>query len=118
MARKLKKSWYTRKKLLYRFISLMAFFVLLGGVYEAVMLYRLYREEENIQEDIEQIDRDNRKKEKIQYDLENDPRVIEKRAREELGLIKDGDRVFQIYRPNSKNETGEDEQSDRVDTQK
>jgi cell division protein FtsB len=118
MARKIKKSWYTRKKLIYRLLSLMAFFILLGGVYEAVQLVQLHLEGKNIKEEIEQIDQGNREREEIRDGLVNDPRVIEKMAREELGLIKEGDRVFRIIRPDSQKETVDDGQSDRVDTQK
>ncbi len=118
MVREIKKSWYTRKKLAYRLLSLMAFFVLLGGVYEAVRLIQLHLEERDLEEEIEQLEEGNHERRKVRDGLAKDPGVIEKAAREELGLIKEGDRVFRIIRPKSQKEASEDGEPERVDTHK
>ena len=102
MKRKAGRSRYKRKRLLYRFISIVAFFALLGGVYEAIRIVQFHLEAQNLQREIELLERENRELIEARDKLLNDPAEIERRAREELGMMKDGERIYRRIEPRTR----------------
>jgi len=98
------RSHYVGKRLFYRLLSIIVLFVLLGGVFEAIRLVQLHLEERDLQEEIDRLRRENHDMEEMRKRLAEDPREIEKRAREDLGMIKEGDTIFRVIRPRSREE--------------
>ncbi len=66
---------------------------------DAVKLFRLHFAEEDLSGEIERLKVENSRMEEEKRLLEEDPHEIEKRAREELGMIREGDRVYRVVRP-------------------
>jgi len=106
MRRKAGRSRYKRKQLLYRLLSIVAFFALLGGVYEAVRIVQFHLEAQNLRKEIEFLESENRHLEETREKLENDPAEIERRAREDLGMMKDGERVYRRIEPRAQGSDG------------
>ncbi|OGF97606.1 MAG: hypothetical protein A2Z06_03610 [Candidatus Glassbacteria bacterium RBG_16_58_8] len=90
---------YRRKQIIFRVLTAVVFFVLLGGLLESVRLVQLYFEERNLREEIVRLQAENGPLEEEKRRLIKDPQEIERRAREELGMIREGDTVFRIIRP-------------------
>lgn len=112
MRRMVGKNRYKRKRLLYRFLSIVAFFALLGGVYEAIRIVQFHLEEKNLQREIELLKRENQEMAETREKLENDPFENERRAREELGMIKEGERIYRVIEPLAQEGNDREEKSE------
>jgi len=121
MRAKLTRSRYRRKAIFFRFLSVALFFILLGGAYEALRLVQMHFEEETLQEDIDRLRQENRSMSAMREKLEGqeNPAEIERRAREELGLIKEGERVYRRVTPRAEEEDEEEKlRTERLDSSK
>ncbi len=112
MRRNVVKYRYKRKRLLYRFLSIVVFFALLGGVYEAIRIVQFHLEEKNLQREIDLLKRENQEMAETRDKLENDPAEIERRAREELGMMKKGERIYRVIEPRTKESDDRKEKSE------
>ncbi len=108
MRGKTSRSRYRRKKLFYQLLSIIVLFVLLGGVIEAIRLVQIHLEERDLQEEIDRLRTDNQNMQEMRRKLAQDPKEVEKRAREDLGMIREGDTVFRVIKPLPREETEED----------
>jgi len=66
------------------------------GTHGYLAMSRTQKEIKKVQADLEQLNRENLKLEEEVQDLKTDPRVIEKIARDELGLARPGDIIYII----------------------
>lgn len=88
------------KKSILRTVLIVVLTLAVGYVFarEISEVNLLYKEKEKINGRIEELENANKElKEKIEA-IKNDKRYIEKIAREELGMIKEGDKVYRFAR--------------------
>ncbi len=81
----------------------------------------MHFEEETLQEDIDRLRQENRSMSAMREKLEGqeNPAEIERRAREELGLIKEGERVYRRVTPRAEEEDEEEKlRTERLDSSK
>ena len=109
MRRERGKSRFKRRRLLYRIVSVFSLFVLLGGAYEAIRLVQFHLEEKGLRDEIDRLKRENREMTETKRRLEEDPSEIERRAREDLGMMKEGERIYRLIEPRSRGEDGVEE---------
>jgi cell division protein FtsL len=87
MMKKQKKSNFSLYRLL--FLIVVGYFIYVIGMQQYDIL-KIYQEESNVDVKLEQVKKENKMLSKEKEQL-NDPAYIEKIAREELGLVKDGE---------------------------
>jgi cell division protein FtsL len=85
-----------RRVLRYTLILLLVSFLSYAFVKEIARLYFLYKENQRIEGRIFELQLENKRLKKKIEALKNDQRFIEKVAREELGMIKEGEKVFKF----------------------
>ncbi|GBD38220.1 Cell division protein FtsL [bacterium HR37] len=85
-----------RRVLRYTLILLLVSFLSYAFVKEIARLYFLYEENQRIEGRIFELQLENKRLKKKIEALKNDQRFIEKVAREELGMIKEGEKVFKF----------------------
>ena len=71
-------------------------YVYLGGDYGLIKIWSQRREIESLKREIERLQAEQLDLKKECLRLQTDSLYIEKKAREELGLVKDGERVYQF----------------------
>ena len=62
---------------------------------------QFHLEERNLRDEIDRLKRENQEMAETRKKLEEDPSEIERRAREELGMMKKGERIYRIIEPKS-----------------
>ena len=89
--------WKSRPKLFILTIAgCLLLAVLIGGDYNAFSIWGLYRQKENLAREVDSLRVENQLLADQIKRLEEDPRAIEKVAREQFGMARKGESVYRI----------------------
>lgn len=89
--------WRNRPKLLVLSLSCcLLLAVLIGGDYNIASIWGLYRQKQELAREVDSLRVENQLLTDQIKRLENDPRAIEKVAREEFGMARKGESVYRV----------------------
>ncbi|RMD47509.1 MAG: septum formation initiator family protein [Aquificota bacterium] len=94
--------------LLYAFLSL---FFSQNNIFRYIQAKKM---EKNLKIEISQLEKENHQLKKQIYKLKHDRYTIEKKARENLGLIKEGDEIYIVFDKNSEKKENKNRWIDKI----
>ncbi len=83
-------------------ILLYSIYTLTFGKHNLKVFFEKKQQEVKLQQDIQRLKEENKKLQKLIQKLKSDPYIIEKMARENLGLVKENDEIFVILEDKNK----------------